>query len=457
MRFFTDKKFNTLTRYVIFIIAVTLLMILTIFKFNTIINIFSTIFKVLSPIIWGLAIAFILNPVMVYIEKGYNKIFCRKKAHPKAARRISVLLTTLITLSLIIFLGYMIIPEIRDSIFSIPKKIKPGIDNLQDWANNFLKNYPSVNNFINEQFTSIDNYANKIVNTLTPTISKYFPEVSRGIINILVSLKDFVLGFIVSIYLLLSKDTLISQSKKTLLALFHKKTCEKATILYRNSNKMFSGFITGKIVDSIIIGILAYFILRILNFENSVLISVIIGVTNIIPFFGPFIGAIPAAFLVLIEQPQKLLMFIIFVFLLQQFDGNILGPKILGDSTGLPAFWVLFAIFLGGGLFGFIGMLLGVPTFAVIYAIFRTYVETRLREKKLPVSTSDYKGNIDHMFTVIRAKDIETISDANDKTDNVPIEKSSLSEENSDKSPNIHSYEKYLIDSPKQTKQQKDK
>lgn len=414
MKIFTDKKYNTITKYVIFIIVITLLMILTIFKFNTLLSLLSKFFKVLTPIIWGLVIAYLLNPIMKLFEKLIKRYIFRKKKHPKATRRISVFLTAIITISVITYLIYMIVPELSDSLGAIPSKIKPGIKNFQDWANDFLKSYPSINQFIDEQLTSLDNYADKIGNSITSVVGTYFPQVSKGIINVLLSLKNFVLGFIVSIYLLLSKETLIAQTKKTFFAIFSKKTCERSLILYHNSNKMFSGFIIGKIIDSIIIGILAFVIMSILNMPYIVLISVIIGVTNIIPFFGPFIGAIPSAFLILIDSPKKLLTFIIFIILLQQFDGNILGPRILGNSTGLPAFWVLFAIFIGGGLFGFPGMLLGVPTFAVIYAVFRTYVETKLKYKKLPISTNDYKGDVSHLYTVLRAKDMETENISND-------------------------------------------
>ena len=226
-----------------------------------------------------------------------------------------------------------------------------------------------------------------------------------GIFGFVLALKNFLLGIIVSIYLLLSKETLLAQVKKTILALFNKKTCEKTFMIYHKSNGLFIGFITGKIIDSLIIGILCFIGMTIFKMPYSVLISVIIGVTNIIPFFGPFIGAIPSALLILLAKPSFLLPFLIFVFVLQQFDGNILGPRILGDSTGLPAFWVLFSIFLGGGLFGFVGMLLGVPTFALVYALFRTFIEHRLESKNLPKETDAYNGNIENLYKLSRAKD----------------------------------------------------
>lgn len=419
MKFFTDKKYNTITKYVIFIIIITLIMILTIFKFSIILSLLSKIFKVLTPIIWGLVIAYLLNPIMKFFEKIINKYLFRKKAHPKAIRRISITLTAIITISFITYLLYMIIPEIGKSISAIPDKIEPGIANFQAWSNNFLEKYPTVNEFINNQLNSLDSYTEQIDDTITTIAGKYSLEVSKSIINIIISLKDFVLGFIVSIYLLLSKENLIAQTKKTFLALFSKKTCRRTIHFLQNSNKTFSGFIIGKIIDSLIIGILSFIIMSLLNMPYEVLISVIIGVTNIIPFFGPFIGAIPSAFLVLIDSPNKIFIFILFVFLLQQFDGNILGPRILGNSTGLPAFWVLFAILVGGGLFGFPGMLLGVPTFAVIYAFFRTYVETKLKVKKLPISTKDYKGDINHLLIINKNKNKQSKNNSSDTYDKI--------------------------------------
>ena len=159
----------------------------------------------------------------------------------------------------------------------------------------------------------------------------------------------------------------------------------------RQTHKIFGGFISGKLLDSLIIGILCFIVMSIFNWPYAVLVSVIVGVTNVIPFFGPFIGAIPSAFLILLVDPMTCLYFVIFVFILQQFDGNILGPKILGDSTGLSSFWVIFAILIGGGLFGFIGMLIGVPTFAVIYTLVRSAIEKKLKEKELPCKTEAYQ------------------------------------------------------------------
>ena len=186
------------------------------------------------------------------------------------------------------------------------------------------------------------------------------------------------------------KDTLSAQSKKIVYSLLKLKDANRLVSEVRFAHSVFGGFITGKLLDSLIIGIMCFFAMQFLKMPYVLLVSVIIGVTNVIPFFGPFIGAVPSAFLILLVSPMKCLYFLIFILVLQQFDGNILGPKILGDSTGLPSFWVLFSILLFGGLFGFVGMIIAVPLFAVIYRLTATYVSSALRKKDLSARTEDY-------------------------------------------------------------------
>jgi len=408
MKIFNNKKYNTITLYVLLIIAISILMVASLFKFSKILFVFSKIVSVLMPIIWGLVIAYLLNPVMKFIEKLISKIICKKKPHKKACRTISVFLTMSLLFILLASLLYVIVPEITLSIQSIFKKIQNNdIENIQNWINDILDDNPTLNKFIQSEFETISESVQNLVLRLQPSFETFISNFTVGIFNFLLALKDFILGIIVSIYLLMSKETLLAQAKKIMLALFKKKTCEHYFSLYHKSNGMFIGFINGKIIDSFIIGILCFIGMSFLKMPYIVLISVIIGITNIIPFFGPFIGAIPSAFLVLLAEPNKLLAFLIFILILQQFDGNILGPKILGDSTGLPAFWVLFSIFLGGGLFGFIGMLIGIPTFAIIYGLFKTYIESKLEKNNLPIETGAYLGNVDALYNIKRAKDLE--------------------------------------------------
>ena len=198
------------------------------------------------------------------------------------------------------------------------------------------------------------------------------------------------LFFHATVYLLIGKETFVGHGKKIVYAVLPSKYGNVVIHTMRITNQMFGGFVSGKILDSVIIGVICYVGLMILGMPYSLLVAVIVGVTNVIPFFGPFIGAVPSFILIALAEPVKGLYFLIFVLALQQVDGNIIGPKILGDSTGLSSFWVVFAILVGGGLFGFMGMLLGVPTFAVIYYLIREAVAYILRRRSLPEETRDY-------------------------------------------------------------------
>lgn len=217
-----------------------------------------------------------------------------------------------------------------------------------------------------------------------------FNRVSTGILSVFTVVKNILIGMIVMVYFLNMKDTLCAQSKKILYGLLRVKDANRIIGEVRFAHSVFGGFITGKLLDSLIIGIMCFFAMKFLKMPYVLLVSVIIGVTNVIPFFGPFIGAIPSAFLILLVSPMKCLYFLIFILVLQQFDGNILGPKILGGSTGLPSFWVLFSILLFGGLFGFVGMVIAVPAFAVIYRSVSAYIRGALVKKNLSGRTEDY-------------------------------------------------------------------
>ena len=208
--------------------------------------------------------------------------------------------------------------------------------------------------------------------------------------NILNEVLNFLIGLIVSVYLLFSKEQYSAQCKKMTYAFLKTNHANMLLHLTKKSNEIFGGFIIGKIIDSAIIGVLCFIGLSLIKMPYTLLVSVIVGVTNVIPFFGPYIGAIPSAFLILLSDPKKGLYFIIFILVLQQIDGNVIGPKILGNSTGLSPFWVVFSILIGGGMFGFVGMIMGVPTFAVIYYIISMITSQRLERKNLPLTTVHY-------------------------------------------------------------------
>ena len=237
----------------------------------------------------------------------------------------------------------------------------------------------------------IEKYATE---KIMPEAQKYVTQITTGVISLVRAILNFIIGIIVMVYVMSIQETLAGQSKKIIYAVFKPRTGNIIVETIMKTNDIFGGFISGKILDSLIIGIIAYFGCIILHIPSTVLVAVIIGVTNIIPVFGPFIGAIPSLLIVVIQSPWHALYLLIFIVILQQVDGNIIGPKILGSSTGLSTFWVMFSILIGGGLFGFLGMLLGVPVFAVIYYIVRRVVNYALRKKKLPEETMQYTKTV---------------------------------------------------------------
>ena len=221
-------------------------------------------------------------------------------------------------------------------------------------------------------------------------LTQVLPNLFGGVMRFTSGLLNVVVGIIIAVYLLLSKEVFYAQVKKLMFAFFPRRAAQAVLNLTHDSNAIFCGFISGKIVDSAIIGVLCFIGCSVLQMPYTVLVSFIVGVTNVIPYFGPFIGAIPSIFIIMIDDPIKSLIFAVFILILQQLDGNVIGPKILGDSTGLSAFWVLFAVTFFGGLFGFVGMLIGVPTFAVIYSLIRNIAEYKLGKKGMKTKTPDY-------------------------------------------------------------------
>ncbi|MDE7294396.1 MAG: AI-2E family transporter [Oscillospiraceae bacterium] len=385
-----NEKYTTVSVYTIITFAVCLAMIGVIAKFAFIKAAFAKIFSVLSPVIWGFVIAYLLNPVMAGTERLLKKLLERKKPRPKLCRALSTVVAIIFGVAVICALIAIIVPQVLDSIMNIFNNAQTYMNNIIKWVNSSLAAYPEIVTYVNDQLEDIKAAILSAVNNLIPKVGDWAVKIKDGTVGLLMAVKDFLIGFIVAVYFLLDKEQFLAGCKKVVTAIFPRSFCKGVFNLADKTNKSITGFISGKILDSFIIGVLCFIIMTIMDLEYTVLISVIVGVTNIIPFFGPFIGAVPSALLLLLSAPKQTLPFIILIVALQQFDGNILGPHILGDSTGLPAFWVMFAIFIGGGLFGFGGMLLGVPLFAVVYTFAQELVEYLLRRKGLSHDTADY-------------------------------------------------------------------
>ena len=290
---------------------------------------------------------------------------------------LSVALTILFGLLLVYALVMMIVPQLITSVTTLYYTAQANITRFMYWANHleFIENNEQIMELLNSAYAALNtNLDTWIKNTLLPSMQNIVSGAAIGVLNVVTMAKNLIIGIIVAVYMLASRKRFVQQGKLVLHSIVRPRWAQLITEEVKYADKMFGGFINGKIMDSAIIGVLCYIGCLIFKFPSALLVSVIIGVTNVIPFFGPFIGAIPATLLILIQSPIKALWFVLFVLVLQQLDGNIIGPKILGNTTGLSSFWVLFAILLFGGLWGFVGMIVGVPLFAVIYDVIKKLV-----------------------------------------------------------------------------------
>ena len=363
-------------------------------RLDSITNAVSMVIDVLKPILYGMVIAYLLNPIVKQVDRilvTRLEKYMQKNRAKKCSRGIGVILSLVFLFALITALCNMLIPElvksIRDLIITLPGQL----NNVVDWFNHLQASDTAMGilmrNALEEGTTTLQNW---LRTDLMPQVNTIMSNLTVGVLNILNEVLNFLIGLIVSVYLLFSKEQYSAQCKKMTYAFLKTNHANMLLHLTKKSNEIFGGFIIGKIIDSAIIGVLCFIGLSLIKMPYTLLVSVIVGVTNVIPFFGPYIGAIPSAFLILLSDPKKGLYFIIFILVLQQIDGNVIGPKILGNSTGLSPFWVVFSILIGGGMFGFVGMIMGVPTFAVIYYIISMITSQRLERKNLPLTTVHY-------------------------------------------------------------------
>ncbi len=364
--------------------------------------------RILSPFIWGLVITYLLTPLYktlyknVFMPLTVNLSGKKKTGSPKLARALSVLVSIVVFLAVITALVYLIIPQLYASIETIVNNSSTYITKISEWVQGMLTNYPELQNFATDKLEEINtNLFGWVRDTILPGLGSFVTNLTAGVYYFVRAVYNIVIGVIVSVYLLSNRESAAAHAKRLSYCVLGVEHAEKLRDAIRFTDKTFMGFINGKLLDSAIIGLICYIVCAILKMPYTLLVSVIIGVTNIIPFFGPLIGAIPSAFIILLVDPLKCLIFVIFIVVLQQIDGNIIGPKILGSSIGINGFWVMFSIILGAGLFGFWGMLLGVPVFVVIYTGITSLVEKKLKKRSLPVEPAAY-SDLDHIDPVTR-------------------------------------------------------
>ncbi len=388
-----NRKYTTIAVYAFLVIAASILFASVVDTMPPLSKYLQTAGNLLIPFVIGGAIAYVLNPVLNWIERKLFPLIFGRFVKRKTRRALGVLLSFVFLFAVLGIFGLIVLPQIYDSIMSLVGQSSQYIQEIRDFIDYLINTYgenPLVMEVLTEISTEAETLFRQGYNLLSNLVPKISTTVATLVISITNGLFDITMGLIISVYVLLSKETFAAQIKKLLTAAFDADAVETVLSIAHDSNDIFCGFISGKIVDSFIIGVLCFVGTTLMNTPYAILVSVIVGVTNVIPYFGPFIGAIPSILLILLADPIHALYFSIFVLVLQQLDGNVIGPKILGDSTGLSAFWVVFSVTFFGGMFGFIGMLIGVPTFAVIYGLIRRLAEYGLNQKGLATNTSAY-------------------------------------------------------------------
>ena len=381
-----NSKYNTICVYTFILVCSIILFYLSISQLGVLWGKIGKVISLLQPFIFGFAIAYLLDFLLRFYESKMKNIKCFEKANFRRKRTVGLILTYITTFLVIVLFMQFVLPQVIDSLVGLINDIPTYINNttklFQEIVHKFDLN-EEVFNFINTNFNDVTNYIIKQVTNMLPVLGGLVTSTAAGLWNV-------VLGIIISIYILIDKEKFCALAKKISYAILPQRAADKTIEITHRSSDTFGKFLSGKILDSLIIGILTFVVLTIFKMPYTLLVSVIVGITNIIPFFGPFIGAIPSVIIILFVSPVKALWFLLIILVIQQIDGNIIGPKILGDSIGISAFWILFSILVAGKFLGLVGMVIGVPLFAVIYSIIKEVVESQLDKKGLKTKTEDY-------------------------------------------------------------------
>ena len=377
------------------VILCAILFFFVIFSYNTWTGKVANVVSGLKSIIIGIVIAYLLNPIVNGVEKRLRRLIKNPKNKAKTYAVVRAFSAIVVVLSAVIiagFLLYTILPQVMVSISSLIRNFPDYVDEVTA----LIQSNRQLQTFLDNVLTNATEVISQWLNeNVLQNIQSYITLAASGVMSVIMLLADVLVGLIISVYVLCSTGTFVGQGKKIVYALFSKRHAKMILDTMRKSNEIFGGFISGKLLDSLIIGVLCFLGMTAMHMPYIALVSVIVGVTNVIPFFGPYIGMIPSTILIMLVDFKKGVIVLIFIIILQQIDGNVIGPKILGKSTGLSAFWVVFSVMFFGKLWGVLGMLIGVPVFGVIYYILDTFVNFQLGKRELPVETEEYK-NLDY-------------------------------------------------------------
>lgn len=397
MKKIIEDKYFKLGLTVFLIIAACILFFFIIYKFNFIINGIGWIIKLFTPFIIGFVFAYLLNPLVRFFEKLlmsyiFKKTKINEKTKIKLSRFLSITIMCVLTIGLLVLLFSFVIPELLTSIESLVMNMPIYFEKTKIYLLGLLKNHNDLETVVLNNYDAINVYLMNILNdTILPKIEEWIVIFSNGVFGAVKVLFNLIMGFIISIYFLYDKEKFKGQIKKGLYSMLSIRLANNVIGNARHTDQIFGNFIISKILTTIVFCLLSFIFLALFGYPYALLISVIISITNIIPYFGPYIGGLPSAFLVLLQTPEKFWPFVIFLVIIQQIDNYIIGPYLTGTKIGIKSFWVLFAIMIFGGLFGLLGMLIGVPIFALLYGYISNKCNTRLVRKKLPTETHKYE------------------------------------------------------------------
>lgn len=392
----SSKKYVYIGITAFCVVAACILLFFALYKFDSIISGLGKITSALMPVIYGIVLAYLLLPLNNWLRRkffnGFSKRFKKEKNARCTAKILSTTISILFALVVVVGLVALVVPQVIDSVSSIVSTLPDTIRSLRTWVTDAFENHQFIQEFVRSALESAEESIRNFATS--DNFLNYAPSILSNVTNVAIFLVDIaeniIIGIIIAIYILNSTKTFSAQAKKLTYSMFKVRTANSIIHNFRYTHKMIGGFINGRLLDSLIVGFLCAIGMVIFRMPYPVLIGVVVGVTNIIPFFGPFIGAIPSALLILTVDPKKALWFVVFIIILQQLDGNIICPKIASNLTGLSSFWVMFSLLLFGGLFGVWGLILGVPVFAVLKTLLSELVNKKLKKKNLPITTCTY-------------------------------------------------------------------
>lgn len=386
-----NKKWGTIAVGSLVLIALSL----SFGNLNSLSGLVGDFVGIISSVLFGLVFAYMMNPIMVVVEKQLYRLMSRRNVTERAARKwsrgIGIAVSLIVLILAVYALVMLIVPQLVES---LQKLLAPAnLDNYKNKIDGWISKIVAGSRFEDAYQANSDRIFENVQKWLTNFLlnESTLLDAAQWAVSAVTLVVNALIGIVVAIYVLAYKDTFRAQSKKLVVALFKKERANRIIGLAQESNKLFTGFLVGKLIDSIIVGIICYVGMIIMGMPYTALISVIIGITNMIPFFGPLIGMVPSTLIILVEDPMTAFYFLIFVLVLQQVDGNIIGPRILGETVGISDFWILVSITVFGGLFGLAGMILGVPVFGVIYMLISNAVNGALAKKHQPQETKLYQ------------------------------------------------------------------